>query len=215
MRSTDSSSQCGRLRSLPYMPSPLDRPAISLEGGTGCRSGDPNLQAAGSGKSGDALHMGLQLASALAAILMATSCEAPPAAAAAVSGGDVNIPATVSSTRLVESDSTQQPSTLVAASQPGQLAAVREPNEGAVDSLPPEFRNAKVDLSDAHSAPEYLQSLMAARPPAWQQIAQSIGTKRFTDLSEQLAQKPFEDVRSASFYIPWVLLQNQDVQVCL
>jgi hypothetical protein len=55
------------------------------------------------------------------------------------------------------------------------------------------------------------QVIMKTRPPCWQQIAMRIQAAEFEPLSKDLNIPPFADLRQAVLYVPWALLQKDDI----
>ncbi|KAL6752978.1 hypothetical protein V8C86DRAFT_2737849 [Haematococcus lacustris] len=105
----------------------------------------------------------------------------------------------------------QAPAAAAAAASPPQAPGPPSP---AVDS-PAIFR-----YSFASSLPsnlrvkEYWAVINKNRPPCWQRIASLIQGSQFAELSEELNQGMFADMRYATLHIPWALLQRDDFGAC-
>jgi hypothetical protein len=95
-------------------------------------------------------------------------------------------------------------------------AAVEAPPETGARSLlskvlaPPPPEKEPV-LPATKTVREYVQVIYKSRPVAWQQIAQHIQKDEFYALSSELLLSPFDDLRQACFFIPWALLNNEEV----
>ncbi|KAI8474444.1 MAG: hypothetical protein J3K34DRAFT_518182 [Monoraphidium minutum] len=62
----------------------------------------------------------------------------------------------------------------------------------------------------ALTLPQYMDELAAAAPAAWDEIEANLEAGRFRQQSLQLVLPPFDTVRQAAFYSPWVLLRAGD-----
>lgn len=61
----------------------------------------------------------------------------------------------------------------------------------------------------AHT-PQYVAQIQIAAPQAWDEIESNLDAGRYRQQSLQLVLPPFDTVRQAAFFVPWVLLRADD-----
>lgn len=62
----------------------------------------------------------------------------------------------------------------------------------------------------ALTIPQYLSKIEYAAPKAWDEIENNLDYGRYRLQSDLLVLPPFDDVRQAAFYLPWVVLQQDE-----